>query len=63
MNIRDETHCILSVHGLITCNENQELSSKQEEAHTKIFFCAKFAASFGFASASIITVDSDDAIL
>ena len=41
----------------------KELSSKQEEADTKIFLWAKFAASLGFESASIITVDSDVAIL
>ena len=63
MTIRDEAHCISSVHGLITCNQVQELSSKQEEADTKIFLCAKFAASLGFESASIINVDSDVAIL
>ena len=48
MTIRDEAHCISSVHGLITCNQVQELSSKQEEADTKIFLCAKFEASLGF---------------
>ena len=48
MTIRDEVHCISSVHGLITCNQVQELSSKQEEADTKIFLCAKFEASLGF---------------
>ena len=63
MTLRDEAHCISSVHGLITCNQVQELSCKQEEADTKIFLCAKFAASLGFESASIITVDSDVAIL
>ena len=63
MTIRDEVHCISSVHGLVTSNQVQELSSKQEETDTKIFLCAKFAASLGFESASIITVDSDVAIL
>ena len=63
MTIRDETHCISSVHGLITCNQVQELSSKQEETDTKLFLCAKFAASLGFESAYIITVVSDVAIL
>ena len=42
MTIRDEAHCISSVHGLITCNQFQELSSKREEADTKIFLCTKF---------------------
>ena len=41
----------------------KELSSKHEEADTKIFLWAKFAASLDFESASIITVDSDVAIL
>ena len=62
MTIRDEAHCISSVQWLITCNQVQELPSKQE-ADAKIFLCAKFAASFGSKSASIITVDSDLAIL
>ena len=62
MTIRDQAHCISTVHGLITCNQVQELSSKQEEADTKIFLCAKFAVSLGFESAFSITVDSDVAI-
>ena len=40
-----------------------ELQSKQEEADTKMFLCAKHAASLGFESVNIITVDSDVAIL
>ena len=63
MTIRDEAHCISSVHGIIICNQVQELSSKQEKANTKIFLCAKFVASLAFESASIITADSDVAIL
>ena len=63
MTIRDEAHCISSVHGLIMCNQVRELSSKQVEADTKIFLCAKFAASLSFESAYIITVDSDVANL
>ena len=47
MSIRDEAHCISSVHGLITC--------KQEEAETKIILCAKFAAFLSFQLASTIT--------
>ena len=35
--IRDEAHFISSVHGLSTCSKFQELSSKQEEADTRIF--------------------------
>ena len=63
MTIRDEAPFISPVHGLITYNQVQELSSKQEETDTKIFLCAKFAASLGFESASIITFDSDVAIV
>ena len=64
MTIRDEAHYISSVHGFITCNQVQELSSRQEEeADTKIPLYTKFAASLGFESASIITVDSDVAII
>ena len=55
MSIRDEAHCISSVHGLITCKQVQELSNKQEEAETKIILCAKFAAFLSFQSASTIT--------
>ena len=62
MTIRDEAHCISSVHGLITCKQVQELSSKHEGADTKIFLCAKLVVSLGFESVSIITVDSDVAI-
>ena len=62
MTIRDKAHCISSVHGLITCKQVQELSSKHKGADTKIFLCAKLVASLGFESASIITVDSDVAI-
>ena len=47
MTIRDEAHCISSVYGLITCKQVQGLSSKHEETDTKIFLCAKFAASLG----------------
>ena len=36
MTIRDEAHCISSVQWLITCNQVQELPSKQE-ADAKIF--------------------------
>ena len=50
----NEAHCISSVHEFITCNQVQESSSKQEEADTKIFLCAKFAASLGFESALLL---------
>ena len=63
MTIRVEAYCISPVHGLITCNQVQELSSKQEEADAKIFLRDKFATSLGFESASITAVDSDVAIL
>ena len=35
----------------------------QEEADTKMFLCAAYASQLGFNSVSIITVDSDVAIL
>lgn len=54
----------------IWCNQNQllkeavpDLSSKQEEADTKMFLCAAYASQLGFDSVNIITVDSDVAIL
>ena len=62
-SISDEAHCISSVHGLVTCNQVQELSGKQEERGTKIFLCTRSAASLGFERASIITVDSDLTLL
>ena len=62
-SIRDEAHCISSVHGLVTCNKVQELSGKQEERGTKIFLCIRSATSLGFERASIITVDSDLTLL
>ena len=39
------------------------MSSLQEEADAKMFLCAPFAASLGFQSVEIITVNSDVAIL
>ena len=54
----------------IWCQENPllnksvpGLSSKQEEADTKMFLCAAFASQLGFNSVHIVTVDSDVAIL
>ena len=43
----------------ITCGEETNLSSNQEEADTKIFLCAKHSESFGFQPVVIVTVDTD----
>ena len=59
----DKAYCITSRRGLLTISSVPELESKQEEADTKMFLCASFAASLGFESTTIITVDSDVAIL
>ena len=39
------------------------MSSKQEEADTKVFVAAKFAQDLGYRNVKIFTVDSDVAIL
>ena len=62
-NTGDQAYCISSNQGFLSCSHVPELSSSQEEADTKIFLCAQFAASLGFQSIEIITVDSDVAIL
>ena len=63
MTIRDQTYCISSNHGILSCIHVPEMSSSQEEASTTMFLCAQFAASLGFQSVEIITVDSNVAIL
>ena len=40
-----------------------ELESPQEEADIKMFLCVPFAASLGFDSVHIVTIDSDIGIL
>jgi len=45
------------------CVRQPELSSKQEEADTKVFLRAKFAQDLGCSDIGIFTVDSDVAIL
>ena len=63
VTIEDKAYCITSKDSNVSINAVPELSSKQEEADTKIFLCAKFATTFGFQAIKIITVDSDVAIL
>ena len=63
LTVRDKAFCITSQNGVIDVREVEELTSKQEEADTKMFLYAQHAASLGFSSANIITVDSDVAIL
>ena len=61
--MRDKAFCITSQNGITDVRAVEELTSKQEEADTKMFLCAQHAASLGFGSANIITVDSDVVIL
>ena len=63
MTIRYQVYCISSNQGILSCSQVPELSTSQEETNTKVFLCAQFAASLGFQSVEIITVDSDIAIL
>ena len=63
MTIRDQAYCISSHQGILFCSHVLEMSSLQEEADAKMFLCAPFAASLGFQSVEIITVNSDVAIL
>ena len=63
LTVRDKAFCITSQNGAIDVREVEELTSKPEEADTKMFFWAQHTASLGFSSATIITVDSNVAIL
>ena len=62
MTVWDQPYCISSNQEILSCSHVPELSSSQE-VDTKMFLFAQFAASFGFQSVEIITVDSDVAIL
>ena len=48
---------------LAQMSQRPEISSKQEEADTKMFLCATFAASLGFHSVNIVNVNTNVAIL
>ena len=61
--IRDRAVCLSSNQGRLSCINVPELSSRQDEANTKIFLCTAFASSLGFHAVNVITVDSDMAIL
>ena len=63
VTIKDQGYCITANHGILSIRQVPEISSEQEEADTKMFLCAQFAASLGFDSAEIVTVDSDVSIL
>ena len=47
----------------LTCLPEPSLESNQEEADTKVFLCATFAAELGCQKVRIVTVDSDNGIL
>ena len=47
----------------LTCLREPSLESNQEEADTKVFLCASFAAELGYQKGRIVTVDSDIGIL
>ena len=46
----------------LTCLPEPSLESNQEEADTKVFLCATFAAELGYQKVQIVTVDSDNGI-
>ena len=48
---------------IIECNQEPKLSSKQEDADTKVFVAAKFSQDLGCRDVKIFTVDSDVPIL
>ena len=43
----------------LTCLPEPSLESNQEEADTKVFLCATFAAELGYQKVRIVTIDSD----
>ena len=59
----DKAYSISSTNNILKLNPVLEFQSSQEEADTKMFLCASFAADLGFSSVNIVTVDSDVAIL
>ena len=59
----DKACSISSTNNILKLKPVLELQSSQEEADTKMFLCASFAADLGFFSVKIVTVDSDVAIL
>ena len=63
VTVEDKVFCISSngnILSMVLCNR---LSSKQEEADAKVFSCAQFAFDIGFGRVSIVTVDTDVAML
>ena len=63
MTCENKAFHITSSRGLILSRHEPELTSIQEEAHTKMFLCAFFASSLGFTTVEIITVDTDVLVL
>ena len=61
--MKDKGFKITCTNETIECNREPELSSKQEEADTKVLLAAKFAQDLGCKDVRILTVDSDVAIL
>ena len=57
--IRDKALRIYLNNGRLSNSNVPEISSKQEEADTKMFLCAAFATSLGFRSVNIVTVDTE----
>ena len=59
----DKGYCINGKRDSVIISHVPELSSMQEEADTKMFLCASYAATLGIDEVNIVTVDSDVAIL
>lgn len=63
VTVEESAFCITIRDNELHCSPSIELSSVQEEADTKMFLAANHAAYLGQTKATIITVDSDVAIL
>ena len=58
-----EAFWITSNGNNLTCLPEPSLESNQQEADTKVFLCANFAAELGYQKVRIVTVNSDMGIL
>ena len=61
--MKDKGFKITCTDETIECHQEPELSSKQEEADTKVFLAARFGQDLGCRDVGLFTVDSDVAIL
>ena len=63
VTVEDKVFCISSNGSNLSTVLCNRLSSEQEEADAKVFLCAQCAFDIGFGRVSIVTVDTDVAIL